>query len=176
MHSKMKKTWHTLTADKRRFGLFCALLFVGLLLWARIIVIARPARTAIATPFIETNVATILTSDKVTIPVFLETEPVRNPFAIHVDTFPDQGEQTDNNSTFKPLPMNSGESAFVASLKLEAVMGEMAMINGQVVKIGDIIGPKTTSEPLRFEELQGRTVIISAGERRYELSITPLHH
>ena len=69
----------------------------------------------------------------------------------------------------------SNECKFVATLKLEAIIGEMAVINEQVVSVGGIIGSQTASEPLRLSAMQGRTVIISAGDRRYELSIAPLH-
>ena len=74
-----------------------------------------------------------------------------------------------------PVLTDSTESEFVATLKLEAIMGEMAVINGQVVSVGGIIGSQTAREPLRLSAMQGRTVIISAGDRRYELSIAPLH-
>ena len=167
--------WQQLTADRRRFGLFCGLLFVGLLLWARIIVIARPARTAVAEQIIETKVAVVLTSDNLTIPVSLEAYPVKNPFSVNDAVFPLQLEMTNNNNDSASSIAYSSESDFVAALKLEAVMGEMAMINGKVVQIGDIVGFSSTKNPLRLEEVQGRTVILSAGNHRYELSIAPPH-
>jgi ketopantoate reductase len=68
----------------------------------------------------------------------------------------------------------SNESEFVASLKLEAVMGEIAMINGKVVRIGDVVGFQGTKNPLLLESVEGRGVVISAGNRRYELTIAPL--
>ena len=176
MQLNMKRTWQKITADKRRFTLFCTLLFVGLLLWARIIVIARPARTAIAAPSIEIAIASILSSDNIATKVFLESKPLKNPFAVNNEVFPLHHTSTDNIIVDNTLVKNTSENEFIASLKLEAVMGQMAMINGQVVQIGDIVGSKTVKEPLRFVELQGRTVILSAGDRRYELSIAPLHH
>ena len=172
----MKRTWQKITADKRRFTLFCTLLFVGLLLWARIIVIARPARTAIAAPSIEIAIASILSSDNIATKVFLESKPLKNPFAVNNEVFPVHHTSPDNTIVDNPVVKNTSENEFITSLKLEAVMGQMAMINGQVVQIGDIVGSKTVQEPLRFVELQGRTVILSAGDRRYELSIAPLHH
>ena len=75
----MKRTWQKITADKRRFTLFCTLLFVGLLLWARIIVIARPARTAIAAPSIEIAIASILSSDNIATKVFFGIEAAQEP-------------------------------------------------------------------------------------------------
>ncbi len=176
MHQKMRKTWQQLTADRRRFGLFCGLLFVGLLLWARIIVIARPARTAVAEPLVETKVATIITSDNIKIPVSLESTPVKNPFSVNDKAFPIQLEMTDNNTIQVHHSNYTNESEYVASLTLEAVMGEMAMINGKVVQIGDVVGLIRSKSPLRLEEVQGRTIILSAGDRRYELSIAPHRH
>ena len=79
IHKKLKRMWLQITADRRRFGLFCGLLLVGLLLWARIIVIARPARTAVAQPLIQTAIEQAMTSDNVNIPVSLQSEPNRNP-------------------------------------------------------------------------------------------------
>ena len=73
MNKKMNMIWRRLTADSRRFGLFCTLLFVGLLLWARIIVIARPPRTAIADNIAETTAVILTTSDKTSTKVLLET-------------------------------------------------------------------------------------------------------
>ena len=174
MHRKIRKIWQQLTSDRRRFGLFCGLLFVGLLLWARIIVIARPPRTAVAEPVIETKVATMLTSDNIFIPVSLESTPVKNPFALNEGVFPNQNDSTDNMNAVVVNTTYSNESEFVASLKLEAVMGEIAMINGKVVQIGDVVGFQGTKNPLLLESVEGRGVVISAGNRRYELTIAPL--
>ena len=46
----LKRMWIQLTTDKRRFGLFCAALGIGLLLWARLIVVANIPKHAIAEP------------------------------------------------------------------------------------------------------------------------------
>ena len=176
MNKKLKKMWQRLTADRRRFGLFCTLLLVGLLLWARIIVIARPPRTAVAEPAIESSVASIVTSDKVFIPVLLETEPSKNPFSVSDISFPTQSTETYNTAVQYGNTGVDAEQALVSGFELDAVMGEIAMIDGRVVRIGEIVGPHEVSEPLRLTECQGRSVIISAGDRRYELSIAPLNH
>ncbi len=173
MHRKIKKTWQQLIADKRRFSLLCVLFFVGLLLWARIIVIARPARTAIAEPVLESSVVALLTSDNVFAPVTLETIPEKNPFAVQAEAFPADHISTDNSTGIIQSNGIHGENTIASSLTLEAVMGEIAMINGRVVQLGDIVGPLNSNNPLRLEKVQGRSVIISAGDRRYELSIAP---
>ncbi len=169
----MRFLWQRLTADRKRFGLFCTLLFVGLLLWARIIVIARPPRTAVAVP-IDQQVAAIPTpSDNVPIPVFLDTRPKKNPFSMNQDVFPNLDNTTDNTVY---MPVNNSvktEQEIVAGLTLDAVIGEMAMINGRVVKLGEVVVMRDVPNPLKLTELSGRSVIISAGNRRYELTIAP---
>lgn len=46
----LRKLWIQLTADRKRFGALCAALCVGILLWARLIVVSQPPRTALANP------------------------------------------------------------------------------------------------------------------------------
>jgi hypothetical protein len=65
------------------------------------------------------------------------------------------------------------EQEIIAGLTLEAIMGEMAMINGRVVQKGEVVVIQNVPDPLRLTELSGRSVIISAGDRRYELMIAP---
>ena len=173
MHKKMKRTWQRLTSDIRRFGLFCGLLFVGLLLWARIIVIARPARTAIAEPMIQPTIAAILSSDNAHIPVMLESTPEKNPFSVSSEIFPTHQANGTQYVEKRPSVGAAGENEFITSLSLDAVMGELVLINGNVIRIGEIVGPQSVSEPLRLIEVHSRRVILLAGDRRYELSIAP---
>ena len=57
MNVLLLRLWIQATADRKRFGLFGVLLAVGMLLWARIIVISNPPRTAVAVPGGNTAVA-----------------------------------------------------------------------------------------------------------------------
>jgi hypothetical protein len=173
MNKKMRLTWQRLIADRRRFGLFCTLLFVGLLLWARIIVIARPPRTAVAEPAIEASTETLATVKKIALPVTLETYPTKNPFSMSRVAFPTSFDATDNKRPQYANTNVKAEQELVAGLTLEATMGEMAVINGRVIKIGQVVTVQDVPDPLRLTGLLGRTVIISAGDRRYELSIAP---
>jgi hypothetical protein len=50
MHAAARRIWIQMTADRRRFGLLCVVGAVGLLLWARMIIVANMPRTAIAGP------------------------------------------------------------------------------------------------------------------------------
>ena len=173
MNKKMRLTWQRLIADRRRFGLFCMLLFVGLLLWARIIVIARPARTAVAEPMVEASAATLVATKHISIPVVFETYPAKNPFLINDVSFPSQNTTTDNTSMQSANAGVKAEQDVVDGLTLEAIMGKMAMINGRVIQQGEVVFVQNIPDPLRLTELSGRSVIISAGNRRYELTIAP---
>jgi len=74
-------------AGMTKFGFFCACLALGLLLWARLIVVADVPKMAIAddpgqAPGVESPDAEN-PSDKParTVPVVVDAQPVRNPFA-----------------------------------------------------------------------------------------------
>jgi len=171
----MRLTWQRLTADRKRFGLFCTLLFVGLLLWARIIVISRPPRTAVA--ITETEVAALVpvSSDNAKVSAVFETMPAKNPFVINNKVFPSELLVTDNTLPHYVDNSIQAEQEIVAGLTLDAILGEMAMINGRVIKQGDVVAMHDVPDPLRLTSLSGRSVIISAGNRRYELTIAHPH-
>ena len=173
MKTHLKRIWHRLTADKRQFGLFCSLCFVALLLWARIIVIERPPKTAVAAPVAESVVEDAQLTSNTRVYVSLDTEVMRNPFVVHQSAFPMVGKVT-NNMTVQSS--DSGHDEYTHSLEgfeLEAVMGEIAMINGRVCRIGDVLADASSHTPLTISSIGGRSVIISAGKNRYELTITP---
>lgn len=44
----VRRIWIQLTADRKRFWALCVVLAMGLLLWARLIIVSRPPRTAMA--------------------------------------------------------------------------------------------------------------------------------
>ena len=96
MKMQLKRIWHRLTADRRQFGLFCTLCFVALLLWARIIVIERPPKTAVATPVAETVVESIQSANTQRVYVSLDQEVLRNPFVVNNLVFPAASVMTDN--------------------------------------------------------------------------------
>jgi hypothetical protein len=50
MQASLRRFWIQLTADRRRFGVLCAVFGVGLLLWARLIIVSNMPRTAVAEP------------------------------------------------------------------------------------------------------------------------------
>ncbi len=48
MQTAIRRLWIQLTADRRRFGVLCLTLAVGLLLWARLVIVSNVSRTAMA--------------------------------------------------------------------------------------------------------------------------------
>ena len=44
----LRRLWIQITSDRKRFGVLCAMLVLGLLLWGRIIVTTNLPRTAMA--------------------------------------------------------------------------------------------------------------------------------
>ena len=50
MMLKLQRMWVQITADRKRFGVLCGAVLVGLLLWSRLIVVSNLPRTAIAEP------------------------------------------------------------------------------------------------------------------------------
>lgn len=50
MKTSLRRIWIRLTADRKRFGILCAALMIGFLMWARLIVVSQPPRMAVADP------------------------------------------------------------------------------------------------------------------------------
>jgi hypothetical protein len=170
---RLKRMWLQMTNDRKQFGIFCTLLLVGLLLWARIIVIARPPRTAIADEQITATVASYVASDnhRASFPIWLDHEPSRNPFHVSNEAFPVVMPSTDNVTVHAVQNGNDVEQQAIAALQLEAIMGELAMIDGKVFHEGDVVFATSMPDPLTLVKVHRSSVIISAGERRYELTI-----
>ncbi|MEM9415535.1 MAG: hypothetical protein AAGA29_08675 [Planctomycetota bacterium] len=50
MNPKLQRLWRQMTADKKRFGIMCTALAVGLLLWGRLVLLRDVPRYATAEP------------------------------------------------------------------------------------------------------------------------------
>jgi hypothetical protein len=175
MKQKIKQTWQRLTTDRKRFGFFCTLLMVALLLWARVIVITRPARTAVADQSFEHVDVIAASSDNVFIPVQLDVAPLKDPFVVSNVIFPNANAGTDN---LQIQPMNSTDEtmrSLVQGFELDAVMADMAIIDGSVYRLGDTIVGTGLLDQIRVEEVKHRSVILTIGDRRYELTIASSH-
>jgi len=160
-----------LTADRRRFGIFCGLLAVAMLFWTRLIVIQDMPRVAMADPDqpAEVKSENIQTSNIVTTKrvLHLTNGPIRNPFLINPAYYPSKSEntkRTDEDSKSGPQPADKFRSALHAH-RLEAVMGSVAVISGQTCRVGtqvrDISGGGLQIELIEVRE---RSVVIRAGD------------
>mgnify|MGYP001311721694 CR=1 FL=1 len=175
MKQKMRQTWQRLTADRKRFGFFCTLLLVALLLWARVIVITRPPRTAVADQSFEQAAAITASSDNVFVPVQLDASPAKNPFVVSNEVFPSTGLGTDNTPASPIIATDETVRSIMQGFELEAVMAEMAMIDGSVYQQGDTVVGTGLPGQIRVVEVKRRSVILSHGDRRYELTIASSH-
>ena len=86
--SPARKAWQHLRADRRKFGMVCACFLLGMLFWARLIIITDMPRTAIAESLVHEGSAQRGTVDRpshnesgVTAPLMLDSTPNRDPFA-----------------------------------------------------------------------------------------------
>jgi len=100
----LRRLWIQLTADRKRFAALCAVVALGMLLWARLILVSKLPRTAVADdPAAAPAAAEAPTtgepadgsakrdSDKAAlppIPVHLARLVTRDPFIINPDFFP----------------------------------------------------------------------------------------
>ena len=175
MKQKMKQTCQRLTADRKRFGFFCSLLLIALLLWARVIVITRPPRTAVADQSFVQAAAFEISSDNSLIHVELDAAPAKNPFVVSNKIFPDQGIGADNTLIQPVISTDEMVRLLVQELEIEAVMADMAIIDGSVYQLGDTVVGAGLSGQIRVIEVKHRSVILSHGDRRYELTIASSH-
>ena len=131
-----------LTADRRRFGVFCGLLVVGMLFWTRLIVIQDMPRVAMADHVEETDSMSennvVPTTQTVKRVVELPEGPIRNPFRVNPDYYPLQAEiekSPNEHSKSEALSTDMVRSALM-SHQLEAVMGTVAVVSGQTYRVG----------------------------------------
>ena len=170
-----------LTADRRKFSVLCALLVLGLLFWARIIVIKNLPRTALAEDGIaavdehaesenssgsENSAHTVRT-------VMLDSVPARDPFTLSGIWFPKNEEPALVSSDGPKLSRTSSEDPeqAISRLRLEAVMqgSPLAVISGRTYRPGDWV----EVDGLKFVllEVQRRSVLLEHGGRHFELRL-----
>ena len=174
----------SLTADRRKFGVFCALLALGLLFWARIIVIKNLPRTVMA----DGEAVAVLAdggegsekwSDKNNPEVrsiSLDLQPERDPFLLNEAYFPGNQKPASESGDGRKSASSSSEEPeqAISRLHLEAVMqgNPMAVISGRTYRPGDWIQAGGT-ESLQFMliEVRRRSVVLEHAGRHFELRL-----
>lgn len=163
----LRRLWIQMTADRRRFGLFCAMLGVGLLLWARLIIITNTPRTVVAddkaqqssqsaksskasTPAASPS-TTAVERPKTPLRVVLATSPQRDPFVISNEHFPRPvvgvGMEEERGKSAPKQTEDSLQARYARlaeRLKLEAILSPgggqpLVVINGKTYRINDDI-------------------------------------
>ncbi len=163
----LRRMWIQMTADRKRFGVLCAAVCLGMLLWARLIVVSRMPRMAIAdenqkaaekgqAPGNGQATSSGNSSQEATvapIKVDLSTEASRDPFVISPAHFPNTPEfagplqdagKSQTKPAEEPYQIEARTTALLQGiadrLHLEAaVSGSMAVINGKTYRSGDLI-------------------------------------
>ncbi|MHC4082212.1 MAG: hypothetical protein ACYTGY_04720 [Planctomycetota bacterium] len=188
----LRRLWIQITSDRKRFGILCAMLALGLLLWGRIIVTSNLPRTAMANG----DDPNLLlppdpgpgSSDKPLGPpvkVTLARQPRRDPFLISdehfpkptpVEVLPQDGSKSGGNATENTNRTDERLTrelrAQVDRFKLTAVMQgrPMAVINGKSYRLYSWIQAVGNDE-YRFQlvEVGDRSVVLEYEGRRFRL-------
>ncbi len=190
----LRRYWVQLTADRRKFSALCVMLGIGLLLWARLIVISNMPRTAVAEPHTTDSKQARMSnakamSDKIqgpTIVVSLDTDPRRDPFIVCDDQFPRptslgrlpgeaaklQAEQTEDPEQVEAR-FRARIQAIIDQLALEAAMSSasLAVIDGLTYRIGESVKTQDGERRLKLVEVKKRSVILEYERRRFELKM-----
>lgn len=174
----MRRLSLQLTADRRRFAIFCGVLAVGMLFWTRLIVIQDMPRVAMAD---QTETSTALSENNTLSNaavtkrvVLLPDGPIRNPFQVNPYYYPvleDITETLDEDSKSEVLPTDIVRSA-LTSHRLEAVMGAVAVVSGQTCRVGMFVTDVTGGgHRIELAEVRERSVLIQCGDVQYVLHL-----
>ena len=194
----LQRFWVKITSDRKRFGLLCAVLAAGLLLWARLIIVSKVPRTAVAdgepalaaanSPAQEPPSSDY--SDKhlrKPVQIAVPANADRDPFLINREFFPKPHPalpttQEASKSHAEPVENPEQEKArrhalilaHVERLRLDAAMtgAGMAVINGTLYQLNDMI--RTTdnlSITFTLTEVRSRSVLLTCEDFAFELSM-----
>jgi len=192
MQLLLRRLWIQITSDRRRFGLLCAMLAVGMLLWARIIVTTNVPRTVIADPKLPVGGPPPPNdgSDKRRGPpvtVALARTCARNPLVISDLDFPKPtvvemvGQENGKLGPEATEDVRQAEARLTTELMalanrftLEGVMQghPMAVINGRTYQLGDWIQAVDNSRHLfQLVEVANRSVLVECEGRRFKVTM-----
>ena len=189
-----RRLWIHVTADRRKFTVFCLMSTVGLLLWARLLIVSDIPRTAIAEPDEVHPDRTAFSEDQVVfeeipdgILVVLDDLPDRDPFAIDGEYFPDEtspgtgsifSEESDpdgdNGGLLPDRSLQQIVEEHVRGLRVEAVMprSDLAVIDGQVLGAGDTLeGLDLGGVPVTLVEVIEDTVVLACKQFHFFLTL-----
>jgi hypothetical protein len=192
----LRRYWLQLTADRRKFAALCVMIGVGLLLWARLIVISNMPRTALADEELTAAsaapvAAPMSRSDNprpAAVPVTLADRPERDPFVIDATYFPKPISVGHLTAEAEKLPSQQAEDpevvearlrariqGLVDQLRLDAAMSSasLAVINGATYRTGSRV-PAAGDEQVVFllEDVRQRSVVLVYEGRRFELKMS----
>ena len=196
MQLVLRRLWIQITSDRKRFGLFCAMLLIGLLLWGRIIVTSNLPRMAVADdPDRNAGTGTSQrgadsgSTDKHAmriVTVTFATTPNRDPLLISNRHFPKPTPVVllrQDNPKFGPDATENSEQAdarfteelrqLVGKLKLEGVMQDtMAVISKNTFRLNAWV-PAGKSGQVLFQliEIGHRSVTLECEGRRFRLQM-----
>lgn len=196
MQLVLRRLWIQVTSDRKRFGLLCAMLLIGLLLWGRIIVTSNLPRTAVADdPVIHVGPRPLTGSRNTggtdkhstrTVAVTLARTTDRDPLEISNRHFPKPTPVVllgQDNPKFDPDGAENGEQAdarlteelrqLVGKLKLEGVMqNTMAVISGKTFRLNAWIPAGKPGQALfQLSEIGHRSVTLECEGRRFSLQM-----
>ncbi len=196
MQLMLRRLWIQITSDRKRFGLLCAMLLLGMLLWGRIIVTSNLPRTAVADPVTDggpkplTIGAPPKTPDKDNGParrISLARTPLRDPLLINDEHFPKPtsvelldeddpkfGQYATENVKQAEARLTEELRVLVGRFTLEGVMKgrPMAVINGRTYRLHSWI-PAIDDDDILFQliEVGDRSVILECEGRRFKLNM-----
>jgi type II secretion system (T2SS) protein B len=202
LRASLRRVWVQLTTDRRRFGILCTTFAVGLLLWARLIIVSNVSRTAMAGEAAASKaVATPSAADKPVgkdgaagagggrqrVDVQFSRRSERDPFVISPVHFPRPARPVEVKQEPRKLPTEPTEDAsqiqarmlarlqqLLGSVRLEAVMaGSMAVIDGRRYRVGDRL-QAMGKEGIEFTltEVRERSVVLEYQGQRFELAMS----
>ena len=191
----LRRLWVQLTADRRKFAALCVMVGLGLLLWARLIVISNMPRTAVAdeeAPAAAQTPAPQRTEESdnrqtCPVPVALAFAPQRDPFVISDRHFPrptsvgdlatepaKSGAQQAEDPEQAEARLRARIQALVDQFTLDAAMSSasLAVIGGKTYQQGARV-PALGSEQIFFTlaQVRQRSVVLVYEGRRFELKM-----
>lgn len=189
----LRTIWIRLTSDKRRFGALCTLIGVGLLLWARLIIVSDLPKMAVAEPGVaeaDPGARKAPRREARIVRVALDGEPGRDPFEIDPTHFPrpidptieaDDPSKSRGEADEDPVGVEAATTsrlrALVDRLVLEAVMptASLALVDGRRVEEGGTVyaeAPGGQRIPFVVAEVRDRSIVLDHEGRRFELKMS----